>query len=211
MQVKGKAQAARIEKALAAIDKVHAVPATVPRVPIRTERVGREEAQYVYGRDGKPVKITVRAQTNQPGLAVLHEIGHLLDHQAHDTPGAFASDSPREFTPVLEALRSSRAFTEIENIEKAAVAKLRQRGASFATIADVRKKLAYVKDPKELWARAYCQHIAQKSGEPALLKELELTRARGPGVYIPFQWDDDDFAKIGKAIDAYMKARKWTS
>lgn len=66
----------------------------------------------------------------------------------------------------------------------------------------------------EIFARAYAQYVAVKSGDPVLLEQLEETRQRlvdtnGRKVYYPEQWADDDFAPLMDWFEKEFAARGW--
>jgi hypothetical protein len=60
----------------------------------------------------------------------------------------------------------------------------------------------------ELWARSYSQYIATRSGDPDLLKGIDMQRDPGR-LYKDFHWSDEDFAPIAAAIDAMFKKLGW--
>jgi len=82
-----------------------------------------------------------------------------------------------------------------------------------ATLPDGTKKkvgisqqtLTYSLRPRELFARAYAQYIAEKTQDPRLLPELEEEQK---GKY-PNQWSTEDFALIKEAFDNLFRKRGW--
>jgi hypothetical protein len=72
-----------------------------------------------------------------------------------------------------------------------------------------RKFLGYLLTPYEIWARAYSQYIAVRSGDPEMLDQVSRLRTRSGGLYYPTQWDDADFEPIARAIDELMIQLGW--
>ena len=63
--------------------------------------------------------------------------------------------------------------------------------------------------PHELWARAYSQYIATRSGDKYM--KMELDRLREDKLYNGGQWSDKDFEPIAKAIDDMFTDLGWIS
>ena len=126
------------------------------RLPVRPT-----EDRHAYGRlnidpaTGKPVDLLVSRAAADDGvgaLATAHEIGHYLDRAASRWPlypSGIVSDS--EATPEMRALmnliRRSPTYLELPVM------------AEFA-------------GPRELWARAYAQYVAWRSGSSILKSRL---------------------------------------
>ncbi len=70
---------------------------------------------------------------------------------------------------------------------------------------------AYLTHEAELWARAYAQYIAWRSGSSVLKAQLDkiLTHAQ-PTTRIR-QWPYDEFLPIAKEIDKLLMSRRWAS
>jgi hypothetical protein len=126
-------------------------------------------------------------------LTLAHEIGHWLDHKGFDglmkkksTIGikSFASHSDM-FSGFVRVAKKSRKIQEIES--------------SAGLHSD---SIDYLTSNHEMFARAYAQYIAKKSGNPKMIQELKY-RQGSPiaGSKYPDQWDDDDFEPIAKEIE----------
>lgn len=63
----------------------------------------------------------------------------------------------------------------------------------------------YLTNPAEVFARAYGQWIAERSGSLVLLAELERTMELAPA----YQWAGEDFLGVGQALDSYFFEKGW--
>jgi hypothetical protein len=150
--------------------------------------------------DGRPTarSIQILSQAPHRPLVAIHEIGHFLD--LHGLPGlGFASADGRNL--VLDDWRRSIDHSR-------AVGTLRELQASGdPAVRDRAERLLYA---DELWARSYAQFVAIRSGHFRLRASLDAMRSReSDDVYLPRQWDDDDFVGIGAAIDALFRGLGW--
>lgn len=63
----------------------------------------------------------------------------------------------------------------------------------------------------ELWARAYAQYIAWRSGSSVLKAQLDkMLTHKEQGVRVR-QWPYDEFVPIAQAIDKLLMSRRWAS
>lgn len=197
-----------IGAAIDAIDETHFVP-KMPRIPIVKERHGKEEAAYVHTDSGTAVRISIRSTPKHGSLSILHEVGHFLDHQGHDNPGSFLSETSG-FAKVLDTIKQSQAYSELGTAERTLVSAAKAAGAPAKYARNFRAAFKYLKSPRELWARAYAQWVATHCGNSDIKSQLKIVRARVDGeTYVPYQWDDDDWKTLDEVISAYMKDRGW--
>lgn len=61
----------------------------------------------------------------------------------------------------------------------------------------------YLLDPREVWARAYSQWMADQVGDPGALRQIADQVANHPGQH----WDAEDFAPLGEAIEKVLRAQ----
>ena len=72
-----------------------------------------------------------------------------------------------------------------------------------------RRQRSYWRHASELWARAYAQYIAWRSGSSRLKSQVDMVLShQDHGVRIT-QWPYDEFAPIAQAIDALMEKQGW--
>jgi hypothetical protein len=172
-----------------------------------------------------PVKISIDPRLDAHHVTTtLHEVGHWLDHrELWDEVGwAIEAAATPETKAFVRATRSSAAWKQMQplpNMQRIQV-KGHQPGETPMYVTpstEGRAKIkAYVHDylmtPEEVWARAFAQWATRKSGDPVANRELDETIRKGrtpeEGFYAVWdQWDDDDFAPIGEAIEALLRSR----
>lgn len=179
------ADQAIVKETLKAIDSVHedgVLPSSV--VTAATTKVIDALGDYDpltngirFGRDG-----------SWPMMTVAHEVGHFLDLRGL---GAGQWASVTRSTPEWQAWWQS-----IE--DSAGFKKLTQKNCGG--------QQHYFRTPWECWARAYAQFIAQESGNPTLLGQLEKIRS---GVQPWRQWTDEDFKPVAAAIRSILQKAGW--
>lgn len=178
-------QKPQIETALRAIDQVHD-DGDLPQIAI-IGRSGNSLGIYQFTHSGSAVQIGIGNYAEKwPGLTTAHEVGHFLDHQVLGIRGKFASVESPDLAPFRQAVTASKSYQELTNI-------------------GVGLRGEFLK-PYELWARAYAQYIATKSGDPLLVAQLQKIRS-GPQPWR--QWSDEDFKPISSAIDDLFKKKGW--
>lgn len=174
-----------VETTLAAIDKVHD-DGQLPKIPLVDTGIRRAYGQYQWKADGTPHQIAVSPRSPWRGMTAAHEAGHFLDHQVLGRAGSFASTSDPLFAKFRDVAGKSASITEIGKLGHG------QRG--------------YFLETREIWARAYAQYIAVRSGDKLLLGQLDKIRSsRQPWR----QWSDEDFKPIAEAIDEIFRTKGW--
>jgi hypothetical protein len=177
-----------VNQGLTQIDRVHD-DGVLPEIHIacsnESERVGNTQ---LYRDPDGTLKAYVTVSRNGPwqALTTCHEIGHLLDCCVFGTGGRSSFATHPIWYSVREAINHSKAVAEIQKLTPSS-------------------EYAYYLKPEELWARAYAQYIAEKSGDITLLGDLPRVRAARPWC----QWETSDFAPIRSAIDATFRKKGW--
>jgi hypothetical protein len=163
-------RAAELARALAAA--AHALPeAHLPRLDVSLTSSRRFSGGY-----DRAGRIELSRHAEHLGLALLHELGHAVDHLVLGSGRRFGSETSR-LASWWHAVESSRAFERL-------------------AVAD---DGWYWRSPREAFARSFAQWVSSRSGDGILLAELER-RAAGAGR----QWTEGDFAQIGRALDAVL-------
>lgn len=174
-----------VKTTLAAIDAVHDDD-QLPAIVVDSHTDGAL-GEYRFTRSGGARGIGVIEHGPWPRLTAAHEIGHFLDHQVlGSSVGRFASDAG-DLHEVMQAANDSDAILAIR--------------ASQLPL----KRKAYFLQRHEIWARAYAQWIAQRSGDAELLADLATLRGIEPWR----QWDEADFQPVAEAIDALFIEKGW--
>ncbi|AMR26901.1 hypothetical protein A0257_07130 [Hymenobacter psoromatis] len=193
-------QAAR--DALYAADEVHSLP------PLETDRYRKVELSFkkqdalgftdAYSqRETGKVLMTIDRELApaQVGLTMLHETGHLIDLMYFKPVNVLAESGivKPEIEAILSAARETRAWQQYEG-------RLRLDPHDDDAL--------YLTNPKELWARAYAQYIAEKSGNETLLAAVKEQAATGYN-QLPEHWSSADFTPVRQAIDHLFYAKGW--
>jgi hypothetical protein len=141
-------------------------------------------------------QIRISPLTLDAGWAALHELAHLLDNHGLHTPTIehpYASTGQKELAALMRAITRSKTYTRLLARSRAG-------------------KKGYWVTPQELFARAYSQFIATKSGDAKLLAELNKIRSGEREFYDVWsetQWPDDDFAPILQEMEKLFTDRGW--
>jgi SPP1 gp7 family putative phage head morphogenesis protein len=183
----------KVATAVALVDKAHD-DGVLPAIPVTGKVPGRSNGVYVSRRSGTPVEIGIKGTGPNPIMTTAHELGHFIDHQALDTAGRFAS----QVSPALAGWRQVV-------LESAPIQAIR---AQLATSSQSRAYFQYLLAPEEIWARAYAQYIATRTGDVAMLAELQAMRAL-PRLGPMLQWTAEEFAPIAREIDTLFKTKGW--
>src|SRR5262249_13642197 len=156
----------------------------------------------------RPLKISLKTKEH-PEFTLVHEIGHFLDQQGAGKGKYHASSRDIDYSDFRRIVKESRAIKRLEQ--------MLAEGKASVTLPDGTRKeypvdkrhVLYLLDMREIWARAYSQYVAVKSGDPLLLKQLDELRNYGGELSYPWQWDEDDFARIADEIDRLMLKFEW--
>jgi SPP1 gp7 family putative phage head morphogenesis protein len=207
LDIQPKPTLAFARKAAAIIDSVHG-DGTLPVLPVVTERMSRGTQGYFASEmlTDRPVKIAFRARPEQPLMTAVHEFGHFLDYSGI---GNGTRPMPSVRAPVLDpwrnAVTTSRAVGRLRELANTPFIEV-----DGSVYFPPRQHLGYMLKPEEIFARSYAQYIAVRSGNKEMRRELDQFRAgRAAPLYIPWQWEDDDFEPIGSAFDEVFSGLGW--
>jgi Phage Mu protein F like protein len=184
---------------LAAIDNVHGDGA-LPELPVKATASVRYAGMYAVQRFGPPLDISVSRHSPHPELTLAHEIGHFIHHQAIGVPGQF-DYPPAVWGEVMAALRGSSSARQLDD------ALTTRPGDGYTTT----KHLQYLLTSHELWARAYAQYIALRSGNQTMRQQIAAMRADANFATARRQWSDEEFMPIAEAIDRMFIGLGWKS
>ena len=125
-------------------------------------------------------RVTINGTIQGQELTAIHELGHLIKWKYETRP---------EIKPVFAAIRQTPSTRKIEDY----------RG-DFAESC----MQSYLLSADELFARAYAQWVATKTGAPKLVNTLNFHRGQ-QSVLKSVQWQDDEFAQyIEPALDEFF-------
>ena len=121
-------------------------------------------------------------------MTTAHEVGHFLDHSGLQG-GGYSIDAPGKLLRLL--------LQEIEKTETyKALAKARTRN------------LKYLMAHRELFARAYAQYVAWRSGDETMLGQIDRVLAL-QGSNKLRQWPYADFLPLIYRFDRLFEAQGW--
>lgn len=187
------------ELVLAEINKIHGDGA-LPTIPVN-ESTARNKYGAFWYRNTTPEKITLSRGGDHQALTLAHEIGHFLDLSALDAKWS----STRTGTEAQSVINAARNSDWVKNVWTR-VSEFNSRSSSDTMPISIDSRyVRYLLETKEIWARAYAQYVATKSGNETLLEQLrKLQTAK-----FPSQWSDDDFLPIMAEFDRLFTKKGW--
>lgn len=174
-----------VRRSLDAIEKVHAIPEGLPPVPVKDSRA-RAYGSYSWFLNGRPEEILVRGTGDHKATTFAHEYGHYLDHQLGAGKWLTRQDDPH-VNAWKKAVDGSESVKELRAMP-------------------VSKQTRYYLSTRELWARAYAQWVALRSGDTGMQAELSLIR-NDSGPRGLSQWTAAEFKPIAEALDAIFHSK----
>lgn len=192
---KNKAVAKALKLALSAIDKLHS-DGVLPKIPVRMlPKNNRSEGHFARSGLGKPIEVAMK-NVEHSEFYFAHEIGHFIDLSGLPGAGMSSQDSA-ELNAVLDAIL---ATPEVKRLKAGLARQTTKSGRNWYTYSISRT---------ELWARAYSQWVAVKSGDDVLLRGLGALRNNKSEGMRDWQWADENFGPISAEIDALFKTLEW--
>ena len=166
-------RAAELEHAL------HAAERALPGLSLPPLEVSLCRSRRYSGGYAAAGWIELSRHAEHLGLALLHELGHAVDHLLLGRDGAWGSETTA-LGGWWRAVQSSRGFRRLTS-------------ACSAT------ETAYWRSRRETFARSFSQWTACRATDETLLAEVER-RAAGAGR----QWEPDDFEPIACVLDGVL-------
>ena len=160
-----------LDRGLVAIDRVHGAR-NLPELPIAAGRL----PDFVDGRyrsagsRGVGIVISEEASTRNGMYALVHEVGHYLDHAG--LPGSGFSSESGELAVWRAAAERSKAVNLLRDMRL----NPKDYPGDFPQLSiypDV-GHLDYLLDARELWSRSYAQYIALRSGDELLIESIQV-------------------------------------
>ena len=93
-----------LARTLAAADALHGLRTDLGTVPVRLTATTRQSGCYRM-REGDPIDLRISRRHERLALSLLHELGHLVDHQLAPEPRRFASTGQPAFKAWRAAAR----------------------------------------------------------------------------------------------------------
>ena len=193
-----------MERAISLVDKVHD-DGELPKIYF-IKSTDKEVLGYI-GMDkitGRAKQISVSTYSPHKELTTLHEIGHFLDLEGFGKKGFFSSKQSLEILDDwFAAVRKSKAIKSLEKMKQ----ERKYKGIHLSV--KQMKFVNYLLYEHEIWARAYAQYIATKSGDVTTKEQVQLKRTSGGDIWLSQQWSDSDFKPIMEEMDRIFKKLGW--
>lgn len=162
-----------------------------------------EVGSYSYsGLTGEPLLMTVSTASPWPELTLLHEIAHWIDQQIFGGRDGFGTETGKWQT-MRKLLTTGETAGEIRRMIRS---ERSRAGGRRDLYPEMIRSLREMLPPSEMFARAYTQWIAVKSGHPRLEMLLTTADAHRFGVH---SLTDADFARFDKEITTQFTQRGW--
>lgn len=174
-------------RALEIIDSVHGVE-NLKEIPFGTSHSKKELGSMHRFPDGSSAKLVLSSSSPHPLMTVAHEVGHWIHNDALGGTIHWDRADP-DLRAVVETARSTATIERVRT----------DFNEGKITMDDHN----YYRDPREIWARAYAQYVAQKSGDEDMLKQLKGMRT---GMR---QWPEDEFKPVFEKIDELLTKKGW--
>lgn len=142
-------------------------------------------------------------------LTILHETAHHLDRYVLGPGNEYGTlYGPRgKLKAVLKAMEDSDAVRQLKAMADAGEY-VDEYGETIPLLDKARKDIETMLGPEEMFARAYAQYIALRSGSVRLNGQVKAILDI-PGPDSQRQWDGTDFEAIAKAFDELFKGNRW--
>lgn len=196
------------------IDSIHR-DGILPEISIVREYTGGSNGRYSYftqqdnGQFFRVEKIRIAPGIGEPHFTSAHEIGHLLDHQAIDKVGKYASVRSGIMSEWRDAVMSSEAVTNLRALSSVRALEALDVSGIMVEIPINKKYVNYLLKKEEIWARSYAQYIAANSSDFYLELQLAERINAFKGRVYTSQWNDKDFEPIATAIDTLFRKLGW--
>lgn len=187
-----------LRRALSLIDSVHG-DGVLPKIRVFEASAGSYfDGRYQYSLTNAYVPTILMAPPcGSHEFALVHEIGHFLDHKALDPSRAgFASENTQQndLTKWMAAIDASAEIVQLRDAHRRCV--------------DV-GSTAYLLDSTELWARSYTQWVVREANDASMLHDLDVARRSADPLEALSQWSDANFVSIAQEISALFSKRGW--
>ena len=214
----------KAEAAIAAIDTFHS-DGNLPKIQV----IDRAPDEEYFGLFDPRWDDTLKRWTGNievadtgpwPELTTAHEIGHLLDFFGLQeyvpgvgpiVDGSYSTDVPDKL--VRRLLREIRKTNTYKNIVKARnEAKKEAAGATGQKKErhqKAQKYYDYLLDQREMFARAYAQYVAWRSGDETMLGQIDLALAQSDATMKLRQWPYADYLPLIYRFDMLFEAQGW--
>jgi hypothetical protein len=194
----------KLNHAVNQIHKTVNIP-NLSKIPVQPSTDGKDDGNYYSATctDGKtgaflgrvPLKIELDPNGNRKESALVHEVGHFIHHSAIGDPKeGYKGKIKPEMQELFNTVNKTNAVKKLDKLVRT------------ARNQDIRERANYLNQPEELFARAFTQYIAKKSGSKILQVQVKMGQ-KGKAVEY---WDDREFSRtVEPAMDKFAKDMGW--
>lgn len=192
-----------VQAGLNSISAVHAIPKSMPQIPVKVLFLASQvNGLYKVG-DARSSEILINRINAGPRATTAHEVGHFLDHHLFGAgkPGLAHMGShmkTEEMEMLFRAMYNSPSVRSLTNTARKAVLDGDLGRANVCR---------YLLTPTEMFARAYAQYIAVRSGNPAMRLDVRGYRVSWSKYGYRAQWQDKEFGPVAHQMEALLRRR----
>jgi hypothetical protein len=162
-----------LTRALAAASSAHVIADDAPLVRVEVDDTIGAPGRYDGTDEGIPMRIAVHPNSVRPGLTLLHETAHYLDHAAIGVPGQWAStgESFDEWRMRVDETDAAAALHSLQ---------------AKPPLPQLTRSFDYFLRIHELFARSYAQWVAIRSSDETLLDQVSQSLST---LHYPEYWE----------------------
>jgi hypothetical protein len=166
---------------------------------------------YAIDEQGHPDGLLLPKLGRVSTCAVVEEIGHMLDHQALNGRPWASTYADSDLHEVMSLILSSKTVRRVFGYHDGKGVSLVMNGKTVLVyVSDELDDLTYHQDPREWWARAYVQFIAEASQDASMLTEIaRYTPSPERELMYPTAWPEVEFQPIKQAIQRVFLGKGW--
>ncbi len=157
---------------------------------------------------GAPLAIHINPNAPRPELTIAHEIAHLIDRQGIGIKNILATHSTNvdsRMRAFLDTAYKTESVRKIKEIIKTGRFTLFEQ--EYIVTESLRGHLYYLLAKHEIFARAYAQWVATKTGDEVMLQQIKAIR-EAPLDKLS-QWHDKEFEPLAKELDNLFQSLGW--
>jgi len=211
-----------VRHTLDVIDSVHG-DGNLPTIPVKQNAGKVTTGGYVYNPyTGKAAWIQVSRHSGAPHITTAHEVGHFLSAKGY-IPGSLP-DADAALAALKKVLADTEAAARLAELSRQRevvrqwtnVAPSGRSRTMNVTYRVDRQFIRYLQSDEERFARGYAQYVAEKSGDPVMLAELDAALKPDPDSgaedrLYPTQWEAEDFVPVSRAFDTLFETLGWVT
>ena len=208
------------EDAIDAIGKFHS-DGNLPRIEVQDMPASSTNLGHFWRRrwwdasSGKWIDphIAIKAPGPQPEMVTAHEIGHFLDYNGLPGGGlsSYSSDAAgKRMRLLLQEIKKTDTYKAIAREQRQA-----KKDAAGATGAlklqyeALEEYYLYLLRPREMFARAYAQYVAWRSGDEMMLRQIDRVLASQNDNEKITQWPYAEFLPFIYRFDTLFEEQGW--